>query len=59
MDIGQGEVDFGALFTTLREMKFDGVATVCVFGWEDRAIESSELMLKRVTQELTPLGGFR
>ena len=53
MDIGQGEVDFGALFTTLREMKFDGVATVCVFGWEDRAIESSKLMLKRVTEELT------
>jgi myo-inositol catabolism protein IolH len=52
MDIGQGEVDFGAFFATLREMNFDGVATVCVFGWEDRAIESSNFMLKRVTKEL-------
>ena len=52
MDTGEGEVDWPAFFSTLREMKFDGIATVCVFGWEERAIESSSIMLKRVVQEL-------
>jgi len=52
LDIGQGEVDFGAFFATLREMRFDGVAAVCVFAWEERAIESSSTMLRRVRKEL-------
>jgi myo-inositol catabolism protein IolH len=51
LDIGQGEVDWDAFFGTLREIEFDGVATVCVFAWEERAVESSELMLERVTKE--------
>lgn len=52
LDIGQGEVDWDAFFSTLREMKFDGIATVAVFGFEDRADESSRFMLERVKREL-------
>ena len=52
LDIGQGEVDWAAFFGTLRELEFDGIATVCVFAWEDRAVESSRFMLERVTREL-------
>ncbi|MEO6083297.1 MAG: sugar phosphate isomerase/epimerase family protein [Umezawaea sp.] len=54
LDIGQGEVDWDAFFGTLRSIKFDGVATVCVFGWEERAVDSSRFMLERVTKELSP-----
>lgn len=52
LDIGQGEVDWDAFFSTLREMNFDGIATACVFAWEDRAVESSKFMLDRITREL-------
>ncbi|MGW5715276.1 sugar phosphate isomerase/epimerase family protein [Amycolatopsis sp. NPDC003865] len=52
LDIGQGEVDWDAFFGTLRDIEFDGVATVCVFAWEERAVESSKFMLERVTKEL-------
>ena len=41
LDIGQGEVDWDELFGTLAELEFDGIATVCVFAWEERARESS------------------
>jgi myo-inositol catabolism protein IolH len=41
LDIGQGEVDWDELFGTLSELEFDGIATVCVFAWEERARESS------------------
>ncbi len=40
LDVGQGEVDWEVFFSTLAELKFDGIATVCVFAWEDRAEES-------------------
>jgi len=56
LDIGQGEVDWQVFFQTLRELRFDGVATVCVFAWEERAHESSAFMLERVTKELTSHG---
>ncbi|GAA5162319.1 MULTISPECIES: sugar phosphate isomerase/epimerase family protein [Amycolatopsis] len=52
LDIGEGEVDWAEFFGTLRELRFDGVATVCVFAWEERAVESSTLMLERVAKEL-------
>lgn len=52
LDIGQGEVDWDTFFATLRDLEFDGVATVCVFAWEERAVESSKFMLDRVTKEL-------
>ncbi|NKQ55440.1 sugar phosphate isomerase/epimerase [Amycolatopsis sp. K13G38] len=52
LDIGQGEVDWDEFFSTLREINFDGIATVCVFAWEERAVESAKFMLDRVTKEL-------
>src|SRR6266516_2545569 len=44
LDVGQGEVDWDEFFGTLGRMKFDGVMTVCVFAWEERARESSLYM---------------
>jgi myo-inositol catabolism protein IolH len=41
LDIGQGEVPWDAFFETLGRMRFDGIMTVCVFAWEERARESS------------------
>lgn len=41
LDIGQGEVPWDVFFATLEELRFDGIMTVCVFAWEDRARESS------------------
>jgi myo-inositol catabolism protein IolH len=41
LDIGQGEVDWDLFFGTLAELQFDGIATVCIFAWEERARESS------------------
>jgi myo-inositol catabolism protein IolH len=40
LDVGQGEVDWDVFFQTLAELRFDGIATVCVFAWEERARES-------------------
>ena len=48
LDIGQGEVDWQSFFTTLGELRFDGIMTVCVFAWEDRARESSTFMLEEI-----------
>ncbi|AGP60937.1 sugar phosphate isomerase/epimerase family protein [Streptomyces rapamycinicus] len=52
LDVGQGEVDWDTFFGTLRELNFDGVATSCVFAWEERARESSAFMLNRIRKEL-------
>jgi myo-inositol catabolism protein IolH len=41
LDIGQGEVDWSDFFGTLGRLRFDGIMTVCVFAWEDRARESA------------------
>jgi myo-inositol catabolism protein IolH len=40
LDIGQGEVNWPEFFGTLGRLNFDGIMTVCVFAWEDRARES-------------------
>ena len=40
LDIGQGEVDWDLFFGTLADLGFDGIATVCVFAWEERADDS-------------------
>jgi myo-inositol catabolism protein IolH len=40
LDIGQGEVDWEQFFGTLGRLGFDGIMTVCVFAWEERAEES-------------------
>jgi myo-inositol catabolism protein IolH len=41
LDIGQGEVDWDGFFAGLERNEFDGIMTVCVFAWEERARESS------------------
>jgi myo-inositol catabolism protein IolH len=41
LDIGQGDVDWQLFFSTLESLEFDGIMTVCVFAWEERARESS------------------
>lgn len=50
LDIGQGEVDWDLFFATLAEVGFDGIATVCVFAWEERARESLEGNRERVAE---------
>lgn len=52
LDIGQGEVDWDLLFGTLAEIGFDGILTVCVFAWEERAVESSRHNLSEVRRLL-------
>ena len=56
LDIGQGEVDWDVFFATLAELKFDGIATVCVFAWEERARESSARNLTQIRQYLAKHG---
>ena len=53
LDIGQGEVDFDALFGALRDNDFDGTLTSCVFAWEDRAHESSRFMRRKIDEYLS------
>ncbi|GGL15761.1 sugar phosphate isomerase/epimerase family protein [Mangrovihabitans endophyticus] len=52
LDIGQGEVDWDLFFRTLAEVGFDGIATVCVFAWEERAHDSARVNLARVHEYL-------
>ena len=56
LDIGQGEVDWDAFFRTLTEVGFDGIATVCVFAWEERARESSAHNLEQIRRYLAKHG---
>jgi myo-inositol catabolism protein IolH len=53
LDIGQGEVDWGAFFGGLERNGFDGTMTVCVLAWEERARESSTFMLDEVRRRTT------
>src|SRR5947199_800270 len=57
LDIGQGEVDWDVFFRTLAEVNFDGIATVCVFAWEERARESSVHNLEQIRHYLAKHGG--
>ena len=50
-EIGMGEVPWDELFSTLRDMNFDGVLSLCVFGWHDRADEINKKMIARVKSE--------
>jgi myo-inositol catabolism protein IolH len=52
LDIGQGEVDWDLFFATLAEVGFDGIATVCVFAWEERARESLRFNREKVQEYL-------
>ena len=57
LDIGQGEVDWDLFFATLAEVGFDGIATVCVFAWEERAEDSARYNLSQVNQYLRKSDG--
>jgi myo-inositol catabolism protein IolH len=48
LDIGEGEVDFDALFGALAAIGFDGILTSCVFAWEERASDSGRVMRERI-----------
>jgi myo-inositol catabolism protein IolH len=50
-------VDWDVFFRTLAEVEFDGIATVCVFAWEERARESSAYNLEQIRQYLAKHGG--
>ena len=54
-EIGNGDVDWDEFFATLRDVQFDGVATVCVFGWEENADDIHRRMLEKLTSELGSL----
>ena len=51
-EIGNGDLDWDEFFATLRERAFDGIATVCVFGWEEDADAIHRRMLEKLTSEL-------
>jgi myo-inositol catabolism protein IolH len=51
-EIGHGDLDWDEFFSTLRERAFDGIATVCVFGWEEDADAIHHRMLDKLTSEL-------
>jgi myo-inositol catabolism protein IolH len=57
LDIGQGEVDWDLFFATLADLKFAGIATVCVFAWEERARESSRFNLDKIREYVAKHGG--
>jgi myo-inositol catabolism protein IolH len=57
LDIGQGEVDWDLFFRTLADLDFDGIATVCVFAWEERARESSIHNLEKIREYVAKYKG--
>ncbi|WOP19224.1 sugar phosphate isomerase/epimerase [Raineyella sp. LH-20] len=50
-ELGLGEVPFDRVFATLKEIGFDGVLSVCVFGWHERADDINRRMLARLREE--------
>lgn len=44
LDLGDGEVDWDAVFGSLAEVGFDGIITSCVFSEEARAMDSARHM---------------
>ncbi|MBA2720494.1 MAG: sugar phosphate isomerase/epimerase [Chloroflexi bacterium] len=57
LDIGQGEIDWDACFAALARVGFDGILTACVFAWEERAVDSSRLMLERIRHHIQRAAG--
>jgi len=57
LDIGQGEVDWDLFFATLADVGFDGIATVCVFAWEERAEDSCRVNLDKIKEYVAKHGG--
>lgn len=60
MDIGQGDVDWDTFFGTLGGLGFgdrdEAIMTVCVFGWEERARESSRFMREEIERRTAGWG---
>lgn len=60
MDIGDGEVDWDTCFGTLGRLGFgareETIMTVCVFGWEERARESSTFMREEIERRTAGWG---
>nr|WP_315244319.1 sugar phosphate isomerase/epimerase [uncultured Albidiferax sp.] len=52
LDMGQGEIDWDVFFQTLAEIGFDGVLSSCVFGWDERADDSSRFMRSEIQRYL-------
>ncbi|QGF22983.1 sugar phosphate isomerase/epimerase family protein [Raineyella fluvialis] len=50
-EMGLGEVPFDRVFATLKEVGFDGVLSVCVFGWHERADDINRRMLASLREE--------
>ncbi|KTT10344.1 protein iolH [Pseudomonas oryzihabitans] len=48
MNMYQGEIDWDLFFSSLAKVGFDGIVTSCVFGWEERADESSRFMRQEI-----------
>ena len=40
LDLGQGEIDWSEVFEALADAEFNGLITVSVFAWPERALES-------------------
>ncbi len=52
IDIGRGDINWDMLFNKMREIKFDGIVTLAIFGEEERADESCRYNLDRIKSEL-------
>ena len=50
-EIGQGEVPWDEVFSALRDVNFDGVLSVCIFGWHEWADEMNARVLERLKKE--------
>ena len=50
-EIGQGEVPWDEVFSALRDVNFDGVLSVCIFGWHEWADEMNTRVLERLKKE--------
>ena len=50
-EIGHGDLDWDEFFGALRDIDFDGVATVCVFGWEEDADAIHRRMREKITAD--------
>lgn len=49
--IGNGEVPWDRVFSSLRGIHFDGVLSVCIFGWHEWADELNKKALARLQSE--------
>jgi myo-inositol catabolism protein IolH len=56
LGLGEGEVDFDALFAKLREMKFaesdENIITTCLFGFPEKLDQQGPETLERIKKEL-------